>query len=94
MCKDDLLNYCTRHKRIFCYGAGRYGREVRVFLQEQGIDIEGFIVSERDTDVEKILGKKIVAFESIISDVLQDENIGVLVTVGGRYSNEPSCCEV
>ena len=41
-----MLDEFVKNKMIFCYGAGEYGRVVRLYLQSVGIDIDGFVVSD------------------------------------------------
>ena len=45
---EDLIHYCIEHEKVWCYGAGLYGRHTAIFLAGRGIKIEGFIVSEAD----------------------------------------------
>lgn len=42
--KAELISFC-RGRKLFCYGAGEYGRVTKLYLQYLGIDIEGFVVS-------------------------------------------------
>lgn len=41
----DLFDFCKEKKEIYCYGAGKYGKEVALFLLRAGVDIQGFFVS-------------------------------------------------
>lgn len=82
MVKEELLQYCARHDKIYCYGAGRYGREVCVYLDENGIKLDGFIISSGQTL--KVLNVEVYQF----ANVKIDKNDGIIVAVGEKYSDE------
>lgn len=42
--ENQLLDFCRFYPKIYCYGAGAYGRLAQIFLKEQGYGIKGFIV--------------------------------------------------
>ncbi len=42
---EDILNRCKESKKVYIYGDGEVGRLTRVFLHEQGIEIDGFITT-------------------------------------------------
>ena len=79
-----LIDYCKSHNRIYCYGAGRYGRELCVFLSEQGIKLDGFVVTNRDPGVERVLEVKVYEPDEIEST---GDN-GWIAAVGDRFSEE------
>lgn len=68
MSETELLSYCRRYREILCYGAGRYGRIIRIFLLEHGIDIAAFLVSKTKEKQNAVLEKKVCQ----ISDFLYD----------------------
>lgn len=48
--KYELVEFCEKCDHIFLYGAGRYGEMCFDFLKKQAIDIEGFIVTNKQGD--------------------------------------------
>lgn len=76
---DRLLQYCRHHNKLYCYGAGRYGREVCVFLDENSINLDGFIVTTGSKN--HVLDVAVYEFENIVIG----ENDGIIVAVGNRY---------
>lgn len=81
---QKLLDVCHNSQHIFCYGAGNYGRILRCFLDEQGIKLDGFIVSNEPNEKE-VLGVPVYSFCKVASS-LKDST--VLIGVGQKYRNE------
>ena len=50
-----MLNLCKRYKNIYIYGDGEVGRLTRIFLVEHGIEVTGFVVTDKPEKV-NILG--------------------------------------
>lgn len=46
-CSKELLDLCNNYSKIYIYGAGRIGTWIHFFLLNSGIEIDGFIVSNR-----------------------------------------------
>ena len=42
---DTFVKEFCHRKKVYCYGAGKYGEKVFLYLQHLGIEIEGFLVS-------------------------------------------------
>ena len=72
--------FCRNHQRIYCYGAGRYGRTTLVHLQENGLDIEAFLITGVP-DGSFVLGKPVKS----IDDVVLSKQDGVILAIGGRF---------
>lgn len=79
----ELFEYCHKYKHIYCYGAGKYGRALRVFLYCHGIDIDGFVTTTKYQYAE-ILKKKVYALDEIS---YSDDTI-ILLGVSPKYRNE------
>lgn len=48
---EKLYNFCRCHNKIYVYGAGNYGKNVKAYLESEGFTFGGFVVTERrDTD--------------------------------------------
>ena len=81
---QELDEFCENHRRIYCYGAGRFGREICVYLAEHGIQLNGFIVTSREPDITSVLGIKIYAF----NDIKIEDGDGIIVAVGSKFVDE------
>ncbi len=79
----DLLKYAERHKKLFCYGAGHFGKVIRIFLDEHGIMLNGFIVS-----ISQERGSVLDVPVFGIDDALKESDIGVFVGVGKNFKDE------
>ena len=81
---SDLLNFCKRFNRLFCFGAGRFGRELLVYLNEQGITIEAFLTSDHVAEGRKVLGVPL----RNIQELSLSDNDGLILAVGKRFADE------
>ncbi|KHM52426.1 hypothetical protein NZ47_04970 [Anaerovibrio lipolyticus] len=82
---EELLDFCQRHKRLFCYGAGKYAMTVREFLFEQKIELERFIVSTSREQNNIFMGLPVNG----VADVLPVENdVGIIIGVGESKHDE------
>lgn len=77
---SDLHDFCRRHSKIFCYGAGRYGRTLWVHLQERGIDIEAFLITGEPPD-DDVLGKPVRS----IHEMTFAKGDGVILAISSRF---------
>ncbi|SKB95157.1 Polysaccharide deacetylase [Lachnospiraceae bacterium] len=82
----SLNIYCSEHDKVYCYGAGLYGRTVRVYLAEHGIDIEGFIVSDEIESGRMILEKKVYSVTDYLKPSIQ--KTGMIISVSDKYRKE------
>lgn len=80
----EIIEYCRLHKKIYIYGAGRFGRETCVYLSEQGIAIDGFIVTSKELCVDSVLGIKVYSFD----EIELESSDGVIAAVGKKYTDE------
>ncbi len=47
----ELSAFCRRHHKIYIYGAGNYGQNVKAYLESEGFTFGGFVVTKKkDTD--------------------------------------------
>ncbi len=81
----ELLEFCNDCAKVYCYGAGRYGRETVSFLKEQGMSVEAFVVSSlREREPHVALG--LTVYE--LDDFVADKEDGILLGVSGRFKEE------
>lgn len=81
---ESVLEYCQRHEKIFCYGAGYYGRMLHSFLQEHGIEMKGFIVTRRNR-LDTLQGIPIYEAREILSG---RDDMGIIIGAGSPYVEE------
>ncbi len=80
---NSIIEYVKAHKKIYCYGAGHFGKVVRIFLQEQGIDIAGFVISGR-AEKSHILDIPVVN----LGNLKIEDDLGIIISVGNKYRHE------
>ncbi len=72
----QVLEICRKEKDIYIYGAGKKGQECAMFLKNQGIEIQAFIVTEIARDVQVVLGKEVLEAKKVLDK--QDECIIII----------------
>lgn len=82
---SDLMGFCSAHKRIFCYGAGKYGTTIRAFLSEQGAPVEAFIVTRKNSR-KSLMGISIYTLDEVAG--IGDDDTGIIVGVGAGARDE------
>ena len=83
---SEILDYCKLHRNVFCYGAGLYGKIVRSYLLEHGVNIEGFIVSDDAIGNKKVLDVQVISIEDFCKTNIQKS--GIIVCVSHKYQAE------
>lgn len=83
MTTEEIYSFCNSHTRIFCYGAGRYGRTLLVHLREKGLDLSAFLITGQPAE-QKILGKPV----RNVNDICFAEGDGVLLAVSSRFMED------
>lgn len=82
--KEEYLSHVRTHgkgKRIILYGAGRYGRKFKRLLEEQGIVVDGFVVTQMDGNEKSVCGLPVYPLDALLPD---REHILFLVAVKGE----------
>lgn len=81
---EELVDFCQKYKRVFCYGAGKYAMTVRAFLAEQKIDLERFIVTTKGQN-SVFMGLPV----NNVFDVLPvGDDVGIVIGVGETKHDE------
>ncbi len=83
---DSIQNYCSCHDRLYCYGAGLYGRIIRAYLSDNDVEISGYIVSKNKGDRLGVLGAKVYSAKEY-SEIRTDHD-GIIVCVSEKYHKE------
>jgi hypothetical protein len=79
----ELAGYLSDRENIYLYGAGKYAKRVRAQLQQRGISINGYIVTERGNNPDNIDGKKIWTVRQILDSTMDVRKLTVVVTIKG-----------
>ena len=83
---EALLGFIKQHKRVMFYGAGEWGKGILQYVQLQGTDIAGFIISDEQLNSEGAYrGKKICHFSECMQDMA---GIGIVVTLSRLYRDK------
>lgn len=86
--KEKLYSFCEMHKKIYIYGAGVYGKRYAEILAQNGLKLDGFLVSERKGGM-CVEGYDICAIREFIeNDDIDIKSVGVLVAVSEYYQEE------
>lgn len=83
MIKDNLKNIIG-NKKIYCYGAGNYGKIVGYALLDMKIQFKGFLVSNGNVKLKTLLGKPVWQLDEI--DISESDYI--LITVNEMLQGE------
>ena len=80
----SLGKYCDK-KRIHIYGAGNWGRLLAIYLKENDIEVDSFIVSTLELDsVREILGIPVKTIEEYENEANSDSALVVAVSAKFR----------
>ena len=74
--EKDLEKLCRNNKHIYIYGAGLYARNMYKILDSYKVEIEGFLVTSKETD-EELFGLPVIESKSIINS-----DIGLVIGLG------------
>ena len=61
----EMLDFLSHYKRIFLYGAGKWGRNIAIYLDTMGINVDAFVVSKYEKRKSQYLQKEILEFEGL-----------------------------
>jgi len=77
-----LTDFCEKERKIYCYGAGLYGKVVGIFLDDNNIKWNGFVVSSKSEEG-TLLGRNVISLAEV-----QSEDAAFLVSVNEKYHGE------
>ena len=80
---EKLKSYC-KEKKIYCYGAGYYGRVVCTFLTENDLDVKAFLVTKKTATHDSFFHIPVYALDEVS---LHDDDC-VLVAASTQYASE------
>lgn len=75
---ESIKKFCKRYREVYCYGAGYYGRITSVYLNEQKINLRGFIVSKLENEEnKKVLDLPVISLKAF--EELEKIDVGILI---------------
>lgn len=78
---ENLLETLKGEKRVLIYGAGVFGKKIKIFLDENGIDVEAFVVTDPGQNAAFQEGIPV----KCIDDYLDDKNECAIVIATFPY---------
>lgn len=82
--REEILNFCKRHKSVYIYGAGLIAGFMIGYLKEEGIEPAGVLVGDGHRKTEKLKGHKIEE----LSELELGTDVGVIVGVDLKLQEE------
>lgn len=83
---EELIRLCKSKSQIYIYGAGINAKRITSFLRENGIILNGYIVSDMDNNPESLFGLPIVSVLDFQNNQNNTWDDLILVSIG-RNSN-------
>lgn len=74
----------SKNKRVYIYGAGKYGRECLCLLLNKGIDPKAFIVTSKNNCDEKYLGYDVISLDQYQP---KEEDL-IIIALGEKNTKE------
>lgn len=81
--RDTVVNFCQKHTSIYLYGTGECAASFLLYLNEENIEIQGFVVSEDHKTENQYMGYPVFEIDQI-----SIENSGIILSVAGKYHEE------
>ncbi|MDE6055398.1 MAG: rhamnan synthesis F family protein [Lachnospiraceae bacterium] len=82
--RKAIEKICSECKTVYLYGAGGEGRRFVFLMNFWKLQVDGFVVTRRETAHDMFLGIPVYEFDRIIAD----ETVGVIITVGLKFCDE------
>ena len=73
--KAKIKKFCRKYEEIYIFGCGQMGDIFSCYLEDMGINYEGFLISKGRADKTTLHGKPV---REIDYDIVQDERIGIV----------------
>lgn len=79
---DELIEFCRKHRYVLCYGAGEYGYLVRIFLMSVSVNVNAFIVSEKNIKKRSYMNLPVYLLSEVPYPL---EECGIVLSLSSRY---------
>lgn len=88
----EINKFCKKYKKLYVYGAGNYGKNVKAYLDTHGYPFAGFIVTEKkDTDeknTQEFKNFKLEPESGLIIGLIPKYTKEVLETIKGKIPDD------
>ncbi len=84
--KTELFNFCNKFRKLYIYGAGKYGLDAESLLGQCGVDISGFVVS--DDHFAENQSKALSHTVFPLSQIENREDVGILIALSAVNTQE------
>lgn len=81
--KELVENFCEKYKKVYLYGAGKYGKKLLHSMSKWGLDPMGFVVTNRIPNM-VLEGKNVF----LIDELDIDEETGFIISVNLENQEE------
>ncbi len=75
-----LRQFCSRHERVYLYGAGAYGRKLLAALHSIGLEVDGFLVTNGQEGL--IMGKPVLLWNKAAPNLF---GAGIILALSERW---------
>ena len=82
---DGLSDFAKENRYVFIWGAGAYGEKIAEQFNNNGIEFEGFVISDNQDKVERYQGKKVWKISEL---PYKKSEIGIVVAVRVKLKEE------
>ena len=80
--EKEIIDFAKKHSKVYIYGAGGYGMNVKTLLENCGQNIDAFVVTHKwDTEVN---GIKLLS----VDEIMQEEECGIIVAMNRTHKAE------
>lgn len=76
----ELYSFCDKYEKIYIYGAGYYGKKVQFYLNEMNFPFCGFIVTQRDNEIQS----DVLEFSKLVFS----KQAGIILAMKKQYVEE------
>ena len=77
---EKLLELCKREKKIYIYGDGKIGRVTRELLRENGVNLAGFVITNKSAAT-MLMDVPVISFDNLSAD----KNSVFIVCMNEKY---------
>lgn len=74
-----LYEFCNSFSKIYIYGYGRYGHEIKRYMDDVKLQVEKFVVTKQEYNAGDVM---------TIDELVVDENTGIILAVGAKNTKQ------
>ncbi len=78
---QEMLNFARRYQTIYCYGAGIYAAAILRFLEAQGVEAVGCIVTDGTSEQKEYMGYPV----NSLSDAVFEKDSGIILALAESW---------